>query len=174
MVRSVFAMFLWLVLIAVTFSIPFWPYKTARAVELPFLNDISQSRAIVFFGFPNCTDVCPVSLSVLKAFLRNHHKSQPESQPAVVFVDIDENSSPLLAQQYASSYHSQFLGIHPDKAALAALKAQFGLNIRQTGSAIRHQGRTYFLEKRAQQWHLVETVNPTGLTNSWLQQKFET
>lgn len=170
-----FGIALWLILLGFIFSVPLWSYSSQKAISANFLSTIEQDKAVVFFGFTACGDVCPASMSLLRQLIKHKDTMSNAAMPAVVFIDIDANSDAQQAANYAKGFDIRFIGIHPDKQTLIHLKSQFGLNFTQKDNDIQHMGRTYILEKDAQQWFLVKTVNPQGLSQQWLEEAlFET
>ncbi|KAF7781715.1 hypothetical protein PRUB_b1030 [Pseudoalteromonas rubra] len=158
MLKSSFMVLLLCLLLGIIFGLPFLPLESNRKVEAPFLAHSGSDRAVVFFGFSHCGGVCPTTLLILKSLLDN--TEQQTQWPHIVFVDIDENSSTQQAQRHARSYHSAFSGVHANAELLTQLSQDFGLNIQQSGEQIRHQGRTYLLNRTQQQWRIVKAYNP--------------
>jgi cytochrome oxidase Cu insertion factor (SCO1/SenC/PrrC family) len=145
-------------LLGLIFSIPFFALDSFKPVRAEFLNPQGNDKAIVFFGFTHCADICPTTLAVLRQLLSSPHNST--QWPQIAFIDIDRNSNPQNAELYAHQFHSEFIGLHPSPEHMAKLKADFGLNFQQNGSTIAHQGRTYLLNKNDDQWYIVKTYNP--------------
>jgi len=145
-------------LLSVIFLLPFLPIDVQRNVSASFLSANGSDKAVIFFGFTQCADTCPATLSVLRALVANNNKHK--SQPQVAFVDINSNSSELQAQQYAQQFHASFIGVHPKPDQLAQLTSDFGLNFQQVNEQIQHKGRTYLLNRVNQQWRLVKVFNP--------------
>ena len=145
-------------LFAIIFAIPFVPLDANKPVDVAFLEQNGSDKAVVFFGFSHCTDVCPTSLAVISHLMNN--TDQQAQWPQVAFIDIDSNSSTAAASRYAKQFHPSFKGIHANADLLAKLKGDFGLNIRQQGEQIMHRGRTYVLNRINQQWYLVKSYNP--------------
>ncbi|BDX04758.1 SCO family protein [Planctobacterium marinum] len=162
---------LWFMLLGIIFVIPLASLDTNKPLTVDVFSALQQDRAIVFFGFTSCGDVCPASLIILRRWRTAADESLSDDLPAIVFIDIDKNSSAADADQYAKSFDERFIGLHADAHTLSQLSADFGLNLTQSGDNIQHQGRTYIIEKRAQRWTLTTAVNPQGLTEEWLQQE---
>ncbi len=157
-IKNIWGAFLLLLVISLTFIIPTLSLSSSKPVDVPFLADTDAKNALVFFGFPSCSDICPASLAALRnasfATGDNHNVL------AVVFVDIDRNSSPGQAADYAKQFHPKFMGVKPSSTEMQKLSADFGLNFQQVGDKIEHRGRTYLLKKLEQQWYLVKSYNP--------------
>ncbi|MDF2176631.1 SCO family protein [Aliiglaciecola sp. CAU 1673] len=165
-VKTVWGILLLSILIGVIFLLPYTSLSSDKPVYAPFLETEKADKAIVFFGFTRCPDICPTTL----ATLRNLLNRVPQTQwPRVVFVDIDANSNSADAQRYASFFHPDFIGIHADQELLPKLKDSFGLNIQQQGEQIMHDGRTYLLVQKQRQWHLIKTYNPSTFDASDLE-----
>jgi len=150
---------LWALLVAFIFYIPFIPQTVDKKVQTSFLAPSGAHNALVFFGFKGCSNVCPLTLAILQQLV----DSLPAevTPPQVIFVDIDEYSSSEEASTYAKQFHQSFYGYHVPQSELPQLSAQFGLNIEQFGSEISHLGKTYFLQRNAQEWQLVKAFNPS-------------
>lgn len=136
-----------------------WPIASNKPVTGSFLDTNGAPKALVFFGFPGCSEVCPLTLAAISQSI-----NQLRIQPQVIFIDIDPNSSPSLSQQYAQQFHPNFVGRHISTANSERMKAQFGLNISQHGELIKHQGKTYILEQRDGRWWVVKAYNPNSFS----------
>ncbi len=75
---------------------------------------------LMFFGFTNCPDVCPLTLGHLTNVYDDLEK--PEGLQ-IIMVSIDpEHDTPEVVQDYVSSFHKDFIGLSgsPEEIALAA------------------------------------------------------
>lgn len=167
-IKNIWGAFLLLSIITLTFIIPTLSLSSNKPVDVPFLDSTDAKNALVFFGFPSCGDVCPLSLVVLRDVL--FRTSDNNNSIAAVFVDIDRNSGPLEATNYAKQFHPKLMGVKPSFAEMQQLSADFGLNFQQVDDNIDHRGRTYLLTKLEQQWFLVKSYNP-GQFNSEMIEK---
>ena len=77
----------------------------------PFgLDRMRGAWNLVFFGFSNCPDICPPTLSELGDFYR----ARPESaQPPlnVLFVSVDPADTPEVVGEYLLGFHPDFIGL---------------------------------------------------------------
>jgi len=79
---------------------------------------------VMFFGYTQCPDVCPTTLSDLAAALEK--LGADASRVQVLFVTIDpERDTPELLSQYVPAFNSSFLGLSGDSAATAAVAREF-------------------------------------------------
>jgi len=148
---------LWLILLTVIMLVPVLPLAAEKPLNVPFLSHESKAKTLIFFGFSKCLEVCPTTLSSLSSTLGKLDESH---WPAVYFIDIDENSSTAMANNYAQQFHASFNALHPSRSLMKQLNAEFGLNIRKADGDIDHRGRTYLLERRGSDWWLSKAYNP--------------
>ena len=81
---------------------------------------------LVFFGFTHCPDVCPGTLTTLKA-VAGRLAGTPEfaSRGQVLFVSVDpERDTPEVLQRYVEHFDPSFLAATAPPAELAAFKGQ--------------------------------------------------
>ncbi len=160
--KNLMGLGLWLILIAFIFFIPFIPSNPNKELDISFLDNNGNKNALVFFGFRGCSNICPVTLSVLSRLL----KSQQDSTywPQVVFVDIEATSNSVEASNYAKKFHPSFIGLHIPPEKIIAVSSQFGLNIKQRDGQILHIGKTYLLHRQEKIWSLVKAYNPNSFS----------
>lgn len=101
-------------------------------------NQVLQGHwSFVFFGFTNCPDVCPNTLSIL-AEVQNR-KSVKSDQPQIVLVSVDPmRDTPELLKTYVSSFSSNILGftgeLHQIQVLTDALGVAYAYNAMPDGS----------------------------------------
>jgi protein SCO1/2 len=106
--------------------------QTKAAIGGPFaLTDQNGNRRtdadfrgrymLIFFGFTNCPDVCPTTLSILSETL---NKLGPKADNVVpIFISVDpEHDTPEALRSYLASFGPRFVGLTgtPDEIAKAA------------------------------------------------------
>ena len=95
----------------------FDPYPAAYQFELRDQNgdlfrmeDQKGKVVLLFFGYTNCPDVCPTTLSKFKK-IRAALGDQAD-QVAFVFITVDpERDYPNKIQAYLKAFHSSFIGL---------------------------------------------------------------
>jgi len=160
---------LWLFLVSFAFVLPFIPQPVNQQVDSSFLDTQGSKTALVFFGFTGCSDVCPLTLSIINKLFTEQTNSA--LWPQVVFVDIDSNSNEHQAANYAKQFHQAFVGTHIPLENLGKISAQFGLNSKQQNNSIVHVGKTYLLQRELTQWRLVKVFSPNSLSVALLQKE---
>lgn len=88
------------------------------------LSDFRGKVVVLFFGYTQCPDVCPTTLSDLAAALQKLGADADRVQ--VLFVTIDpERDTPELLSHYVPAFNPSFLGLSGDAAATAATAREF-------------------------------------------------
>ncbi len=169
--KIILGIILWLILIIFVFYIPLAPLTLDKQVNAPFLAQNGNKHALVFFGFRGCSNICPITLTILQQFFNSQQNIT--QRPQVIFVDIDQNSSSAQASEFAKQFHPSFVGYHIPPDQLSLISAKFGLNIKQQKKQISHLGKTYLLLRKTDGWHLVKTYNPDSFSVTTLQHEFQ-
>ena len=115
------------------------------------LADFRGKVVVLFFGYTQCPDVCPTTLSELAATMQ---KLGPDAERVqVVFVTVDpERDTPDLLSRYVPAFNPSFLGLYGDAAATAATAKEFKiLYQKQPGSTpgaygVDHSAGTYLFD----------------------------
>ena len=85
---------------------------------------------LVYFGFANCPDVCPVDLQVMSEGLRRFEAEHPERGGRVqpIFITVDPaRDTPELLKAYVANFHSRLIGLTGTEEEIkATLKAHGG------------------------------------------------
>ena len=115
------------------------------------LSDFRGKVVVVFFGYTQCPDVCPTTLSDLAAALQK--LGADASRVQVLFVTVDpERDTPELLSHYVPAFNPTFLGLSGDAAATAATAREFKvLYQKQPGStpgsyAMEHSAGTFIFD----------------------------
>ena len=127
------------------------------------LSDLEGGFSLLFFGFTNCPDVCPLTLQVLAATRAEIVARAPNLAPRVVFVSVDPNrDTPQRIATYLDNFDSEFLGLTAPDEALAPLLAALGVAVEkhEHGGAnynVVHNSAIYVLDPNAD-WIAVTTA----------------
>jgi protein SCO1/2 len=79
----------------------------------PFdLSRLQNRWSLLFFGFTNCPDVCPATLTVLTQVERKLQDLPEAQRPQIVLVSVDpERDTPEHLKRYVSHFSPAFIGI---------------------------------------------------------------
>jgi protein SCO1/2 len=115
------------------------------------LASLRGHPSLLFFGFTNCPDVCPVTLATLSQLPRD---TLPGMR--VVFVSIDpQRDSRTVLQAYLTAFSAQFIGARGSPSQLAPLLKSLHVAVRREnlpdGSyTMQHSDTLYLLNPRGQ------------------------
>jgi len=85
---------------------------------------------LLFFGFVNCPDVCPTTLTTLAAARQALADLPAAQQPAVTLVSVDPGrDTPEVLARYVSHFDPTFTGVTGTADAIAALTSGLGVAV---------------------------------------------
>ena len=88
------------------------------------LADFKGRVVVMFFGYTQCSDVCPATLANMRELMAALGAEAARVQ--VVFVTVDpERDTPQLLAAYVPAFHPSFLGLYGDAQATAAVAKEF-------------------------------------------------
>jgi protein SCO1/2 len=88
------------------------------------LADFRGKVVVIFFGFTQCPDVCPITLAELKAVKERLGEDGNRLQVLFVTVDPERDTQKVLAD-YVPAFDPSFLGLYGDMAATAKVAKDF-------------------------------------------------
>lgn len=95
---------------------------------------------LLFFGFTNCPDICPITLQTL-ANVDAELQARGFEPPRVVFVSVDpERDTPAQIQRYLGNFNSNFLGLTGSQLALQPWLAALGVTVERH----QHPGEAFY------------------------------
>lgn len=98
------------------------------------LSDFKDKVVVVFFGFMQCADVCPTTLSEVAAAMKELGPKAKDVQVLFVTVDPERDTQELLAQ-YVPAFDPSFLGLRGSHAELESTAKLFKVFYQKTPSA---------------------------------------
>jgi len=89
------------------------------------LADFKGKVVVMFFGYTQCPDVCPTTLTEMQQVMTLLGPQSDKVQVLFVTVDPERDTAEIL-KQYVPSFDSRFLGLRPaDEAALEKVTKDF-------------------------------------------------
>ena len=148
------------------------PARPAPALRLtdqdgqPF--DLASMRGrpvFVYFGYTHCPDVCPTSLTDLRAGIR-----ASGVDATVVFVTVDPARDDAAAmKQYVDYYAAGFIGLTGTETEIAETAAAWGISYRKlesdsaSGYAMAHSAEAYLVDAEGTLRHHLFFGTPAAL-----------
>lgn len=94
------------------------------------LADLRGNFTLLFFGFTNCPDVCPLTLQLLATARAELARRAPQAIPRVLFVSVDpQRDTPERIASYLAGFDAEFVGATASDAQLAPLLAMLGVGV---------------------------------------------
>jgi protein SCO1/2 len=88
------------------------------------LADFRGKAVVVFFGYTQCPDVCPTTLSTLAETMKLLGPDADRVQ--VVFITVDpERDKPALLAEYVPTFDKRFVGLYGDAEATERVAREF-------------------------------------------------
>tara|TARA_B110001452_G_scaffold71106_1_gene57390 strand:- start:41 stop:568 length:528 start_codon:yes stop_codon:yes gene_type:complete len=106
----------------------------------------------IFFGFTNCPDICPLTLSNLDQVLDKLNDDESKKF-TVYFISIDpEKDSPKIIKNYLDSFKNRIYGITGDPQKIFSLSKSWGvlsekIFTKDGGYLINHSSSVLLLKK---------------------------
>ena len=94
------------------------------------LKDFNGEVAVVFFGFTQCPDVCPTTLTEVVQARKLMGSDGAKLKAIFVTVDPERDTFPVL-KTYMANFDPAFVALRPDPGQLQQLAKEFKLHIRK-------------------------------------------
>jgi protein SCO1/2 len=118
------------------------------------LADFKGKVVVIFFGFTQCPDVCPTTLSEMGKVLKELGADGDQVQVLFVSVDPERDTAELL-RQYTTAFHPSFLGLRGDMDATRAAAKEFKVifqkvQLKTGGYSVDHSAGMFILDQQGQ------------------------
>lgn len=120
------------------------------------LSDYRGDLVVMYFGYTNCPDFCPATLSKLAKVREQLGDDSADVQVLMISVD-PERDSPERLEQYMASFDDSFVGLTGSEEALRSIAAQFGIYFQKaeggeaSGYAVDHTTTLVVLDQDGRQ-----------------------
>lgn len=96
-------------------------------------DSIKGQWTVLFAGFTHCPNICPATLSLLGATLK---QVDPAPRPQVVLLSVDpERDTPQRLKSYLAQFDPHFKGLTGDEQKIATVRSSLGLIAEKTPGA---------------------------------------
>jgi protein SCO1/2 len=117
-------------------------------------QDLRGRWSFLYFGYTNCPDACPTTLTTLAAMEKRLPAGGATSRPRVVFVSVDaKRDTPAQLAKYVPYFDPTFIGVTAaDQPAIEKLARQLGVAVylsapQADGSyAVDHSGEIFVVD----------------------------
>lgn len=112
------------------------------------LSNLRGQAVLMFFGYINCPDVCPTTLSDYT--LVKDTLGREADDVTFVFISVDgERDTPELMADFLSYFDSEFIGLTGDEDVLRQIGAEYGLMFEPDGTenyAVQHTSPSFLID----------------------------
>ena len=103
---------------------------TDHTGQVRTMADFRGKAVVVFFGFTQCPDVCPTSMTTLAEVKRLMADQGQKLQVLFITVDPERDTLPLL-KEYMTNFDPSFLALRPEPTELKAVADSFKIYYRK-------------------------------------------
>ncbi|KAF0812850.1 SCO1 protein [Andreprevotia sp. IGB-42] len=133
------------------------------------LSDFKGKAVALFFGYTHCPDVCPTTMSELKAAMQQLGDKAGQVQVLFVSVDPERDTQDVLSH-YVPAFDGRFIGLTGTLPEVEKVAEQYKIVIQKQGSGanytVDHSAGTYLLDKEGKLRVLVNYgAGPQALAN---------
>lgn len=127
------------------------------------LSDFKDKVVVIYFGFMNCQDACPVSIIKMRTAFNRLSKEELEKVQGV-FISIDPaRDTPEELAAFLHNYHEKIIGLVDNPDTINQLLRQYGVYAKpedydgkSTTYTVDHSSRFYMIDKNGK---LVTTLS---------------
>ena len=121
------------------------PFSLIDNQNKPFTEQTLQGHwTMMFFGYTECSSICPVILAALKKVYEDLENKDPKLLPQFVMVSIDpKNDTPQKLNRYVTSFNNSFKGATGSQKMLESMTREFGIvytTVANGQNTIEHSG----------------------------------
>lgn len=123
----------------------------------PFTGaNLAGHWSMLYFGYTNCPDVCPATLSVLAAMEKKLRAEPSAARPQVIFVTADPaRDTPAQLAGYVPYFDPEFIGLTAqDQSTIEAFASRLGIEV----DLVHQSDGTYSVEHSA----AIVVIDPEG------------
>lgn len=118
------------------------------------LSDFKGKVVVAYFGFMNCQEACPVSMTKMRRAFKRLNEDEL-SQVQGMFISIDpKRDTPEDLAAFTKNYHKNVIGLVDDKNTIDKLVSQYGgmadmavLDGNSVNYNVDHSSRFYMIDK---------------------------
>ena len=114
--------------------------------------NLRGSWSLMFFGYTNCPDFCPTTLTTLASLEKRMRAAGAPLRPRVIFVSVDaKRDTPAQLAKYVPYFDPEFIGLTAaDQPSIEAVTSRLGVGVIITPKAdgsysVDHSGTIFVL-----------------------------
>lgn len=110
--------------------------------------DFRGRYLLIYFGFTQCVDLCPVDMPVMADALDRLGAKADQLQPLFITVD-PVNDTPAVLRDYVTAFHPRIVGLTGSEEEIAAVAKAYRvhrMNIPNTPAQQQHSGHSHTID----------------------------
>jgi len=108
------------------------------------LSDFSGKYVLIFFGFTNCTDECPLTMGYLKQ-VRQRLGSQADQVQVLLITSDPARDTPEALGRYLNNFDPTFIGLTGTIEEMQPVWASYGVTVMDDGET--HSSYLYLIDR---------------------------
>ena len=108
-------------------------------------GEFSNEIVLLFFGYTNCPDVCPLTLGKLKTLFDGLSDQEKENVQVIMVTTDPDRDTPQQLNSYLSNFNPNFLGLTGKTPELEKAWHDYGVTVLDGGET--HSARIYVIDK---------------------------
>jgi protein SCO1/2 len=122
------------------------------------LAEYGGQYLLVFFGYTNCPDVCPLTMARLGSTYRA--LGEPEALQVVMVTVDPERDTPQVIDAFAKRFHPDFKGLGGSDELIAAAAERFYIGYRDDGRGETiHGSQVLLVDRQSRLWRVYNDEN---------------
>jgi len=127
-------------------------------------NDLTGHWSLLFFGYMNCPDICPVTMGVT-AQAKKLAQSTNQLFPEVYFISVDPQRDKVeMLAEYVQYFDKDFIGVTGDEKLIKALTLQMSVVYMKMSSADNASDDNYVVDHSS----ALLLLNPEGKLTAFM------
>lgn len=129
--------------------------------DISFLENSGNDVEVVFFGFKECSYICPTSLFTMANALDALKEIDSDLQVGGIFVDVNAASKIERTHEYVSNFSTHIVGVNTSETNLKRLRADFALNIYEVNRSVNdisHTDHFFVLKREHEGWRVAKVL----------------
>ncbi len=134
------------------------------------LHDLQGKVVLLYFGYTQCPDICPTSLSLMTQALNQMTQEELENVNGL-FVSVDPNrDNTTRLEEYTHYFHTNIIGATAEKEQIDKITKLYGASYRivesdsAMGYIVDHSSYTYVIDKKGKlRYSLAHGTSPNKI-----------
>jgi protein SCO1/2 len=138
------------------------PLNLVMHTGKPFtLAQVKGTPTLLFFGFTQCANTCPVAMAQARQVLEAFRAGKP---PHIVFVTLDPLSDPpQVLADYLARFDKRIIGLTGSPTQIEAAARRYGVGVQnKRAGPLEHSSRWYLLDEDAQLQRVYKLDTPAS------------